>query len=454
MVGVGGALSKHGAGAGAGNSPAHPPPPAGGPRASRSATVGAPRMEPRPSCSTCLRPLVVCWCAHLQPRATRNAVLFLQHPREEDVAIGTARMASLSLVGSELEVGVDFSRSRALARAIADEERPPVLLFPGPHARDLGREPPEHPVRLVVIDGTWAQAKKIVRVNPALAALPRYAFTPPAPSAYTIRREPQADFVSTVESLAHVLSILEGDPSFADSLTAPFHAMVAQQVRYAETVRAARHRRRVRAIPRDREPPAILRERFDDLVCVVAETNAWPEGSPERIEGDPGELVHLVAVRPASGEVLDLVAPPPVLAPWTAKHLELSPTLLSGAPVDLRAPWRALVRPTDVLVTWGTHSLAALARAGLASPEPAVDLRFALRVMLRHRLGAIEELHARALGAVGAHPRGRAGRRAAMMAELVCALREPIPFGWGLPPREALSLPAAAGTPSPAPRPG
>lgn len=388
-------------------------------------------MEPRPSCPRCLRPLVTCFCAHVRPRTTKNAVLFLQHPREEDVAIGTARMASLVLEGSELEVGVDFSQSRRLAHALADPARPPVLLFPGPTATDLDRAPPSHPVRLVVIDGTWHQAKKIVRVNPLLRSLPRYAFTPPAPSSYTIRREPRDDFVSTIESLAHVLSILEGDPSIAEALTAPFRAMVETQVRYAATVRAARHRRRAPTTPRDRVPPAILHERWDDLVCVVAETNAWPEGSPQRRQGDPGEVVHLVAVRPSTGEVRDLVSPPPLLAPWTAKHLQLDPALLVGAPVDLRPAFGGMVRPTDVLVTWGTHSLTALAQAGLALPDARVDLRFALRVLLRQRLGAIEELHARAIGALGEAPRGRAGRRAAMLAELVRALRAPVPFGWG-----------------------
>lgn len=376
-------------------------------------------MEPRPSCATCLRPLVVCWCAHLRPRATRNAVLFLQHPREEGVAIGTARMAGLSLLGSELEVGVDFSRSRVLARALADAERPAVLLFPGPGARDLEHDPPRGPVRLVVIDGTWPQAKKIVRTNPALEALPRYTFTPRAPSAYTIRREPEEGFVSTIESLALVLSLLEGDPSFADTLVAPFHAMVAQQVRYAESVRAPRHRRRTRRAP---STPAFLRADWDRLVCLVAETNAWPAGSPQRAAGEPGELVHLVAIRPADGAVLDVIAPPPVLAPWTAKHLALDPAWLAGPSVDLAGAWRAFVRPDDRLVTWGTHSLSALDHADLPRPPGAVDLREALRAVHRTRLGAIEALHARTLGAAPEAPRGRAGRRSAMMAALLAAL--------------------------------
>ena len=64
-----------------------------------------------------------------------------------------------------------------------------------------------------MVDGTWWQTKKVVRENPVLAALPRYAFTPRAPSEYRIRKEPQDDYVSTIEALALVLGALEGDPS-------------------------------------------------------------------------------------------------------------------------------------------------------------------------------------------------------------------------------------------------
>ena len=53
----------------------------------------------------------------------------------------------------------------------------------------------------MVVDGTWSQAKKVVRENPLLSSLPRYAFQPPAPSEYRIRREPQENYVSTIEAL-------------------------------------------------------------------------------------------------------------------------------------------------------------------------------------------------------------------------------------------------------------
>jgi DTW domain-containing protein YfiP len=163
---------------------------------------------PRATCARCRRPESVCYCAHLTSLETATRIVLLQHPRERDVAIGTARMASLCLPNAELHVGVHWRDSAALARALSDPERPAALLYPGEGAIDVVLSPPSGPVTLIVVDGTWWQTKKVVRENPELARLPRFAFTPPAPSEYRIRREPQDDYVSTIEALVHVLGAL------------------------------------------------------------------------------------------------------------------------------------------------------------------------------------------------------------------------------------------------------
>ena len=49
----------------------------------------------RPTCPRCRRPASYCYCAHLTPIASRTRVVFLQHPREHRMPIGTARMTHL-----------------------------------------------------------------------------------------------------------------------------------------------------------------------------------------------------------------------------------------------------------------------------------------------------------------------------------------------------------------------
>src|SRR4051812_35158852 len=89
----------------------------------------------RPSCERCLRPLAACFCDRIQPRPTRTRVLLLQHPREHRMAIGTARMAHLSLPNSALRVATDFSADAVVTAALAEPST--YVLFPGPQARDI-----------------------------------------------------------------------------------------------------------------------------------------------------------------------------------------------------------------------------------------------------------------------------------------------------------------------------
>src|SRR5262245_10503500 len=107
-------------------------------------------VTPRPMCGRCRRPVSVCYCAALPRIETTTRVVILQHPRERYVPIGTARMASLCLPAAELHVGIRWTEHAALAAALADPARPPILLYPGAGARDILREPPRGQVTLVV----------------------------------------------------------------------------------------------------------------------------------------------------------------------------------------------------------------------------------------------------------------------------------------------------------------
>jgi DTW domain-containing protein YfiP len=165
--------------------------------------------------------------------------VILQHPRERHTSIGTARMASLCLRGARLHVGLRWEASPELAEATSDASHPAVLLWPGEGARDVLADPPEGPVTLIVVDGTWPQARRVVRDNPSLAALPRYAFRPAAPSNYRIRKEPSPECVSTIEALAQVLGALEGDAERFRAMLTPFRTMVDRHLeRMEEQVRA------------------------------------------------------------------------------------------------------------------------------------------------------------------------------------------------------------------------
>jgi len=298
-----------------------------------------------------------------------------------------------------------------------DRLQPAALLYPGPGAIDVEMVPPPGPITLVVVDGTWWQAKSVVRKNPALAALPRYAFRPPASSDYRIRKEPQEDYVSTVEALAHVLGVVEGDPDRFRAMLDPFRAMVDAQLSYVGTRTTPRHLpspRREAIDPRTRIP-SILRERLSDLVCVHAEANAWPYEQWGHRDSSPDELVQWTACRPATGERFEaFLAPRGGLCDRTETHLRVPRAVLLGGsdPASFLESWSRFVRPNDVIVSWGFYGTNLFRHAGGTLPSTRVDMRLVARVFACAKVGTIEAFRGH-LGMTPPAPlaSGRAGVR-------------------------------------------
>ncbi len=382
---------------------------------------------PRSVCVRCRRPEVVCYCRLVTPLATRTRVVILQHPRERDVPINTARIAALCLPSAEVHVGVDFGR----APFLAEPPQPAVLLYPDDDAPSPATWADRGPITLVVVDGTWSQARKIVRTNEVLAKLPRCSFRPPSPSDYRIRREPHEDYVSTIEALVHVLGELEHEPQRFASMLEPFRAMVDAQLAFAERRLSAGGaprkllRKRVRPAADVHALPPILAERSEDLVCVYGEASSWPYDATER-ESRPDELVHWVACRPSTGETFEaLVAPRGLIAPSTPRHVDLSAAELGAGMTlaELAERWSAFARPRDVICSWGHYAPRLFVGTGAELASERVDVRIAARVHARAKVGTMEE-HRQKLGLPDPPPlgRGRAGRRLADLVAVTTAL--------------------------------
>jgi hypothetical protein len=261
-----------------------------------------------------------------------------------------------------------------------------------------------------------------VRRNPGLAALPRYAFVPPSPSEYRIRKEPRDDYVSTIEALVHVLGALEGDPQRFTPMLVPFRAMIDAQIEHIERLRQPRGRRTPRPPRRVPPIPDVLRERWDDLVCVFGDANGWPRDSPHRGASGLAELLRWVAVRPATGEIfVATLAPRGPLGPGTAAQLELDDAAILGGDdvATFASRWSEFLREDDVLCVWGDHSLRLLAETITTTERQAVDLKRVVSIRESRRPGSVEHHHADRGLATAAPVLGRAGRRAGMLATIL-----------------------------------
>lgn len=358
-------------------------------------------------------------------------MVFLQHPRESRVAIGTARIAHLGLARSELHEGIEFAGHPRIAELVA---RPgTALLFPGAGAvsPDSLESPPE---TLLILDGTWPQARKMMALNPALGALPRIGFMPRRPGNYRIRREPDAHCVATVEAVVAVLGAWEGGEERFAPLIRAFDAMVDRQIAAIAT-RTTPPRRHMKGAAPWWESSAMpdLAGLRPHLVVVAGEANSHRRGS--EVPGAP-ELLHWVATRPATGEVFEaFLAPRRPLAPRADRHLEVPrEALLGGRTVaEALAAWEAFLRPGDRLVGWGGFAVQLLAQESWVPAAPAIDLRIVAAHRLKRRPGtaaAAALALGATLGADVADPagapsaRGRAGASVRAQAALLERLIE------------------------------
>jgi DTW domain-containing protein len=347
----------------------------------------------------------------------------LQHPRESGVPINTARIVELALEGAERHVALRIDEVPRLRARLADPAAPAILLYPGEDAIDLAVAPPPGPVTLVVLDGTWWQAKKLFQYNPELASLPRYSLQPKSPSNYRIRREPALHCISTIEAIAEALSVLEPNGFERERLLQPFDAMVEHQLHYASSRSAHRHLA-YKARPRKPRLPRLLRERASDLVVFYGEANAWPRGSAL---GGEAEVVHWAAERLGTGERFEaFIAPRRPLSPSFELHTRVaSQRVLEGEDfAQFHERLRGFVRDRDLLLGWGSYAYDRLVAEGVELPER-LDLRELTRRQLRQKTGEVAGC-ATLLGVVPEAPwaLGRTGERLAAAVGVARALVE------------------------------
>ncbi len=198
--------------------------------------------EPAALCAACLKPAALCVCADVVPLANRIALLILQHPQEQDKTLGTARLLAHHLTQAVMKVGLSWpSLAKALDRP-ADPQHWAVLYLgsaKAPPEREVtvltakGEPCPDQDAALagiegvVVLDGTWAQAKALWWRNPWVLKCKRVVLGPKRPSRYgRVRTEPRKDALSTIEAAALLLSRLEGRPEIETALDATFQRML------------------------------------------------------------------------------------------------------------------------------------------------------------------------------------------------------------------------------------
>lgn len=198
-------------------------------------------------CPRCGKPLSLCVCDDIVPIDNRVELLILQHPQEHDRTLGTARLTALHLANATLKVGLSWpSLSKILGRTV-DPQAWAILYLGSSKLADLdidrdiavldrkgmledGQAAILKEIEgVILLDGTWSQAKALWWRNGWMLKCRRIILNPARPSRYgKLRREPRRDGLSTLEAAAMLLARLEKRPEIETVLTASFERLLAR----------------------------------------------------------------------------------------------------------------------------------------------------------------------------------------------------------------------------------
>lgn len=179
-------------------------------------------------------------------------ILILQHPQEpsrKDHAISSAEILKKNLKYCHVAVGLSWRNLSAALKGfqsfdafdeLPQQEWGTLYLGTQKDSQDQSNEPGVYastknranspPLSgLIVLDGTWAQAKTLWWRNPWLLKTQRFFLHPKEPSRYgNLRKEPRPECVSTLEVVAETLTFLGIDPAVEKALKEEFSKCLAQ----------------------------------------------------------------------------------------------------------------------------------------------------------------------------------------------------------------------------------
>jgi hypothetical protein len=211
----------------------------------------APLPDPNAECPRCLKPRALCVCEGVAQIENKVSLLILQHPQEQDRELGTARLTALHFKDARLKIGLSWPSLTKILGRPTDPQRWAILYLGSVKAaavlpdRDIvvvnkngnAVDRQETALReiegIILLDGTWSQAKALWWRNGWMLKCKRVVLGPKRPSRYgRLRREPRSDGLSTIEAAAMLLARLEGKPEIETALNASFERLLA---RYRDT---------------------------------------------------------------------------------------------------------------------------------------------------------------------------------------------------------------------------
>ena len=207
--------------------------------------------KPRTPCPRCARILGLCLCRRITPIEIKPRILILMHPKEYSKTTGTARIVHQSIRHSRIlrGYGQDFDSDPRILTLLSDPNARVMLLYPGADSLNLGSCTDEElqeriprdgkQLYLLIVDGTWSTAKRMIRTSSVLSKLPKISFQVHQTSRFQFKKQPKDFCLSTVEAVSLLIEnlFLRGlssvtPPGAHTRMLEAFEMLVATQLKF------------------------------------------------------------------------------------------------------------------------------------------------------------------------------------------------------------------------------
>ena len=179
-------------------------------------------------CPSCFLRVDLCLCSKLMCIRSSIQIVIVRHFREEHLTSNTGRLAALMLSNVCI---VPYGRGEPFDEELLRGDDTWLLLPDAKSSVPRGR-----PQRLVLLDATFRQARRMYRKISGLRLLPQCALNSPEQRVPGRRISARPDGLSTIEAIATALAQFE-----SPALAVPLMAAYAEFVRRADISRG--HRR-------------------------------------------------------------------------------------------------------------------------------------------------------------------------------------------------------------------
>jgi hypothetical protein len=193
------------------------------------------KIDKKTACPKCLRPQQSCICDRVTSVSPRTRILILQHPQEQYKLLNSAMLSHLSLVNSDLRVGLSWRNLEHALGEKADVKNWGVLYLKGIVDPTRMIELFDTKNRLlplktqfagiVVLDGSWKQAKAMWWRNSWLLKLARITLNPEHQS---LRGQSKKEGLATIEAIAMLMDCLGEDAEIGKTLRGKFEELIVK----------------------------------------------------------------------------------------------------------------------------------------------------------------------------------------------------------------------------------